>query len=87
MAPGADSSAGATVRCSFCRKPQDECNKPFVHGDGVHICSECVSLCVDIWLSTLTEEQLVVRQSLRSMYRALHAAVDQIGEDPPAQDA
>jgi len=42
---------GATLRCSFCEKTQDEVRK-LVAGPNVYICDECVELCQDI----LTEE-------------------------------
>jgi len=40
-------TAGATLRCSFCGKSQDEVRK-LIAGPDVHICDECVDLCNDI---------------------------------------
>ena len=41
------SGRGATLRCSFCEKTQDEVRK-LVAGPSVYICDECVELCQDI---------------------------------------
>jgi hypothetical protein len=38
---------GVKLRCSFCGKTQDEVSH-IVAGPCVHICNECVDLCVDI---------------------------------------
>ena len=38
----------AEVSCSFCGKKQSEVNKLVAGPDGVYICNECVSLCVEI---------------------------------------
>ncbi|MDD2941394.1 MAG: ATP-dependent Clp protease ATP-binding subunit ClpX [bacterium] len=38
---------GATLRCSFCGKVQDEVRK-LVAGPSVYICDECIELCNDI---------------------------------------
>lgn len=43
MAKWVDSSQ----RCSFCGKGKDQCEK-LIAGPGVHICDECVGLCIDI---------------------------------------
>jgi len=34
-------------KCSFCGKDQDQVAR-LIAGPGVHICEECVRLCVDI---------------------------------------
>ena len=35
------------MRCSFCGKSQDKVRK-LIAGPKVHICEECVDLCIDI---------------------------------------
>ena len=35
------------MRCSFCNKTQNEVRK-LIAGPKVHICEECVDLCIDI---------------------------------------
>jgi ATP-dependent protease Clp ATPase subunit len=40
-------STATDWRCSFCGKPGDEVHN-LIAGPGVHICDDCVRLCVDI---------------------------------------
>lgn len=35
----------ATVHCSFCGKRDDEVKK-MIHGPTVHICNECIEVCI-----------------------------------------
>ena len=36
------------IRCSFCRKSQNEVRKLLSGPDGIYICDECIGLCTDI---------------------------------------
>ena len=47
MSKAGDSDSRKTLYCSFCGKSQQEVRK-LVAGPTVHICNECVELCVDI---------------------------------------
>ena len=40
-------SGSKVLRCSFCNKTQNEVRK-LIAGPKVHICEECVDLCIDI---------------------------------------
>lgn len=61
----------ANIRCSFCKKTQDEVRKLIsgqdVEGHDVYICDECVDLCNDIIFG---EAPSIVRP-LRMAWRAL----------------
>ena len=46
---------GATLKCSFCEKTQDEVRK-LVAGPQVYICDECVDLCNEILSEELETE-------------------------------
>ncbi|MBP2702814.1 ClpX C4-type zinc finger protein [Microbispora sp. RL4-1S] len=60
------------IRCSFCGKPKTDVAK-LIAGAGVHICNECVGLCVQIldmesegkspseipWPDAMTDEQIL----------------------------
>jgi len=43
------------LRCSFCNKSQDEVRK-LIAGPKVHICEECVDLCIDILKEELSKK-------------------------------
>jgi ATP-dependent Clp protease ATP-binding subunit ClpX len=47
---GKDDQTGreADLRCSFCRKDQNDVRKLIAGPGGVFICDECVDVCVDI---------------------------------------
>jgi len=74
-ASGAQATSGDTaqvnVRCSFCKKTQDEVRKLIsakdADGHEVYICDECVDLCNDIILG---EAPSIIRP-LRMAWRAL----------------
>ncbi|NUW38076.1 hypothetical protein HTZ77_42760 [Nonomuraea sp. SMC257] len=55
------------LRCSFCHKGSADVAK-LIAGPGVHICDECVGLCVDILeqerLATSTEPRLPMWESM-----------------------
>ena len=46
--PGNDETRDRSVRCSFCRKPQNEVGRLIAGPPGVYICDECVDLCVSV---------------------------------------
>lgn len=52
-----NSNETTTVRCSFCRKAQDEVKK-IVAGPGVYICNECIDLCKNIIDEEFSEEMI-----------------------------
>ena len=72
-------TAGATLRCSFCSKSQDEVRK-LIAGPDVHICDECVDLCNDIMFG---EAPSIVRP-LRMVWRALRWRMT--GRVPPGEE-
>lgn len=43
------------LRCSFCHKTQNEVRK-LIAGPKVHICEECVDLCIDILKDELSKK-------------------------------
>ena len=43
------------TKCSFCGKSHEKVEKLIAGPDGVHICNECVGLCGDILVETLTD--------------------------------
>ncbi|MCR5654694.1 MAG: ATP-dependent Clp protease ATP-binding subunit ClpX [Lachnospiraceae bacterium] len=45
------------IRCSFCNKTQDQARKMIAGQDGVYICDDCISLCMDIIEEELEEEE------------------------------
>ncbi len=45
--PGTEQDERPGIRCSFCRKHQDDVLQ-IVAGPGVFICNECVEACVEI---------------------------------------
>jgi ATP-dependent Clp protease ATP-binding subunit ClpX len=47
MSKAGDSDSKNTLYCSFCGKSQHEVRK-LIAGSTVHICNECVELCMDI---------------------------------------
>ena len=47
--------ASKVLRCSFCNKTQNEVSK-LIAGPKVHICEECVDLCVDILKQELSKK-------------------------------
>ena len=36
------------IRCSFCRKTEDQVKKLIAWTDGAYICDECVGICAEI---------------------------------------
>lgn len=47
---------GATLRCSFCGKNQEEVRK-LIAGPTVYICDECINLCNEIMVEESTQEK------------------------------
>ncbi|MBI5185567.1 MAG: ATP-dependent Clp protease ATP-binding subunit ClpX [Nitrospinae bacterium] len=47
---------GATLRCSFCGKSQEEVKK-LIAGPTVYICDECINLCNEIMVEESTQEK------------------------------
>ena len=39
---------GSDVRCSFCKKTQNQVRKLIAGPEGVYICDECIEICQDI---------------------------------------
>lgn len=78
--------------CSFCFKSQEKVAK-LVAGPGVHICNECVSLCVPIMMTEpatpltpdtiMTPERMPSDQLLRMLagYNTAVEAIDQAMQD------
>ena len=78
--------------CSFCGKSQEQVAK-LVAGPGVHICDECVGLCVPIMAakpvtplildSIMTPERMPTEQLLRMLagYNTAVEAIDQAMQD------
>lgn len=53
--PSMTDNPDVIARCSFCQKANTEIKK-LVAGDGVFICDECVTLCVEIISAELNDE-------------------------------
>jgi ATP-dependent Clp protease ATP-binding subunit ClpX len=53
---GARGDGGATLRCSFCGKSQEEVKK-LIAGPTVYICDECINLCNEIMVEESTQER------------------------------
>ena len=78
--------------CSFCGKSQEQVAK-LVAGPGVHICDECVGLCVPLMAaepvtpltpdSIMTPERMPTEQLLRMLagYNTAVEAIDQAMQD------
>ena len=73
------------IRCSFCKKTQDEVRKLIsaqdADGRDVYICDECVDLCNDIIFG---EAPSIIRP-LRMTWRALRLWMT--GRWPPSEEA
>ena len=46
----------ATIKCSFCGKPQDAVKKIIAGPNGVFICDECVVVCQNIMDNEMFED-------------------------------
>ncbi|MGZ3715903.1 MAG: aspartate carbamoyltransferase catalytic subunit, partial [Ktedonobacterales bacterium] len=64
----ADDRDVGTARCSFCGKRYDEVMRMIAGPNGVHICNECVALCVGI-LDETAERQAPAESGQRSTWR------------------
>ncbi len=53
---GNNKGEGASLRCSFCGKSQEEVRK-LIAGPTVYICDECVNLCNEIMVEESTQER------------------------------
>ncbi len=47
---------GSDVRCSFCKKSQNQVRKLIAGPEGVYICDECIDICQDILEEELDED-------------------------------
>lgn len=90
--PDPKSEAPTTLYCSFCRKSQHVVKK-LIAGPAVHICDECVGLCVKIiddtsdpdpskpikmaWEDMPTEQFLTILGAQDAMYREVRDRVQQ----------
>jgi ClpX C4-type zinc finger len=65
------------VRCSFCRKAQDQVTKVIAGPDRVYLCNECVGLCLEIIDGTLNDpapQDAEVGESPTPTWRAYSSA-------------
>ena len=90
--PNTQSEGPATLYCSFCRKSQHTVKK-LIAGPAVHICDECVGLCVKVledtadsdpakpaklvWEDMPTEQFLTILGAQDAMYREVRDRVQQ----------
>ena len=44
----ADKTRDGKVKCSFCKKTEDQVRKLISGPDGVYICDECIGICAEI---------------------------------------
>ena len=48
MTHGREDKRRERIRCSFCRKTEDQVKKLIAGPDGAYICDECVGICAEI---------------------------------------
>lgn len=54
------------LKCNFCRKDQRQVKKLIADRDNVHICNECVELCVEILEEEGVEERSRMAKECRT---------------------
>lgn len=52
-----------TLRCSFCGKARNEVSK-LIAGPTVHICNECVNICIEIFVDSARMNGETLHQAL-----------------------